>query len=290
MGNQGHSYEGCRLLKEWIQAGVLGEVREVVSWTDRPGHWWPAVKGPPDHSKLIPVAPPTLNWDAWLGVAAEREYDPAYLPSRWRGWWDFGTGPLGDVGCHIMDGAYYALELGAPTSVEAMASVTEYGTPAASVITMHFPKRNKMPPVKYTWSDGGLMPVLPDALEPTRKVSSEAGTLIFGSKATVLADFYYRSVRIIPETKMQELAPRLPPKTIPRVEGGPFAEWVRGCKGGPKPGSNFDYAGPFTETVLLGNVASRVGRRIDWDSAAMKVTNLPDANQFITKQYRPGWL
>jgi hypothetical protein len=132
--------------------------------------------------------------------------------------------------------------------------------------------------------------VLPEALEPDRKVSSEAGTLVFGSKATVLADFYYRSVRIIPETKMQELAPRLPAKTIPRVEGGPFAEWVRGCKGGPRPGSNFDYSGPLTETILLGNVASRVGRRIDWDSAAMKVTNLPEANRFITTQYRPGWL
>ncbi|MBI4624534.1 MAG: Gfo/Idh/MocA family oxidoreductase [Verrucomicrobia bacterium] len=295
MGNQGHAGEGCRLLREWVQAGVLGEVREVVSWTNRP--FYPPWREPvgsfkaPDHSKFIPVVPKTLNWDAWLSVSAERPYDPAYAPWKWRGWWDFGTGAFGDVACHIMDGAYWALDLGAPTAVEAMSTgATALASPLASVVTNHFPARGTMPPVKYTWSDGGLMPPLPKELELGRDLPEEAGTLLFGSKATVLCSFYYETVRIIPEAKMQEMAPGLPAKTIPRVQGGPFAEWVQGCKGGPKPGSNFDYSGPFAESVLLANVAIRARRRIEWDSAAMKVANLPDANQFVTKEYRPGWM
>ncbi|MSU23187.1 MAG: Gfo/Idh/MocA family oxidoreductase [Opitutus sp.] len=295
MGNQGHAGDGCRLLKEWVDAGVLGEVREVVSWTNRPFYppWREAVGSfkKPDHSKFIPVAPKSLNWDAWLGVAAERAYDPAYMPWKWRGWWDFGTGAFGDVACHIMDGAYWALNLGAPTSVEAISTqATDLACPLASVVTSHFPARGALPPVKYTWSDGSLMPPLPVDLEIGRDLPSEAGTLLFGSKATVLCSFYYETVRIIPEAKMREVAPHLPAKTIPRVSGGPFAEWLAGCKGGPKPGSNFEYSGPFTESVLLSNVAIRSRRRIEWDTKAMKVTNVPSANQFITKEYRPGWM
>lgn len=296
MGNQGHAGEGCRILKEWVEAGVLGEVREVVSWTNRP--FFPMWREPvgsfkaPDHSKFLPVPPPTLNWDAWLSVAKERPYDPAYMPGlKWRGWWDFGTGAFGDVACHIMDGAYWALNLGAPTAVEAMsAGATEHASPYASIVTNYFPARGTLPPVKYTWSDGGLIPPLPADLELGRDLPSEAGTLLFGSKATVLCSFYYDSVRIIPEAKMKEMSSSFPAKTIPRVQGGPFAEWIRACKGGPKAGSNFDYSGPFTEAVLLANVAIRSRRRIEWDAAAMKVANLPDANQFITKEYRPGWM
>ncbi len=296
MGNQGHTHDGTRLLKEWVQGGVLGEVREVVSWTNRP--FFPPWREPigafdaPDHSRFVPVVPKTLNWDAWLGASKARPYDPAYLPKlRWRGWWDFGTGAFGDVACHIMDGAYWALELGAPAAVEAISTgATGHATPHASIVTSQVPARGTMPPVKYTWADGSLLPPLPPDLELGRDLPAEAGTLLFGSKATVLCSFYYDSVRIIPETKMREMAPGLPAKTIPRVQGGPFAEWLRACKGGPKAGSNFDYSGPFTEAVLLSNVAIRSRRRIEWDSAAMKVTNLPDANQFITKEYRPGWM
>ncbi len=294
MGNQGHADEGCRILKEWVEAGVLGEVREIVSWTNRP--FFPPWREPlgsfkrPDHSKGAPAVPRGVNWDAWLGVAAARAYDPAYMPWKWRGWWDFGTGAFGDVACHIMDGAYWALNLGAPTAVEAMATqATDVASPLASIVTNHFPARGKLPPVKYTWSDGGLIPPLPRELEFGRDLNPEAGTLLFGSKATVLCSFYYETVRIIPEVKMREIAPTLPAKTIPRVKGGPFAEWLAGIKGGPTPGSNFEYSGPFTEAVLLANVAIRSRRRIEWDAAAMKVTNVPDANQFITKEYRPGW-
>ncbi|MFZ5495208.1 MAG: Gfo/Idh/MocA family protein [Verrucomicrobiota bacterium] len=287
MGNQGHANEGMRLIKEWHQAGVLGEVRELHSWTDRP--IWPQGVGAPDHSKMMPVVPDTLDWDLWLGVAPVREYDPGYVPFNWRGFWDFGTGALGDMGCHIMDGAYWALELTQPTRIEAIsARQTDQSPPTASVVTYHFPARGSLPAVKWTWYDGGLMPLLPPDLEATRKLEPN-GTLIVGRKATVFADTYYNSARIIPEAKRQAMAPTLPPKTLPRIEGGHFAEWVRACKGGTPAGANFEYAAQLTETVLLSNVAIRARRPIEWDAAAMKVANLPEANQYVTKSYRPGF-
>jgi Predicted dehydrogenases and related proteins len=287
MGNQGHALEGMRLIKEWLDAGIIGEVREMHSWTDRP--IWPQGVDLPDHGKFIPVVPSTLDWNLWLGVAPERDYDPAYVPFAWRGFWDFGTGALGDMGCHIMDGAYWALELTQPTAVEAIsARQTDQSPPTASVVTYEFPARKNLPALTWKWYDGGLMPLLPPELEATRQLQPN-GTLIVGSKATVFADTYYASARIIPETKMRELAPNLPPKTIPRVEGGHFAEWIRACKGGPKPGSNFEYASQLTETVLLSNVAVRTRRRIEWDAKAMKVANLPDADRYVTKTYRAGF-
>ncbi len=287
MGNQGHAGEGCRLLKEWVTAGVLGDVTEVHSWTDRP--IWPQGVNPPNHSKMMPVVQGTLDWDLWLGVAAQREYDPAYLPFTWRGYWDFGTGAMGDMGCHILDGAYYALSLGLPTRVEAVsANQTVTSPPTASMVTYHFPARGGMTPVKLTWYDGGLQPRLPVELEAGRLLAPN-GTLIIGSKATVLADTYYDKVRIIPDAKMQAMAPSLPPKTIPRVEGGHFAEWVRACKGGVPAGSNFDYASGLAEVALLSNLAIRARRPVDWDGAAMRVTNDAEANRLVAKQYRPGF-
>ena len=287
MGNQGHAREGARLLKEWVEAGVLGEVKEVHSWTDRP--IWPQGVKPFDHTKMMPVVPSTLDWDLWLGVAQPREFDPGYLPFVWRGFWDFGCGSLGDMGCHIMDGAYWALGLTAPTSVEPVsANQTEISAPTASVTRLHFPARGSMPAVKWTWYDGGMTPPVPADLEENRKLQDN-GTLLIGSKATVMCDTYYDSVRIIPEAKMKEMAPSLPPKTIPRVAGGHFAEWLRACKGGVPAGSNFEYASRLTESVLIGNVALRAKRRIEWDSASMKVTNLPSANEFVATHYRAGF-
>jgi predicted dehydrogenase len=287
MGNQGHAGEGARLLKEWVDAGVLGEVHEVHSWTDRP--IWPQGAEKPDHSKMMPVVQPSLSWDLWLGVAQPREFDPAYLPFKWRGYWDFGTGALGDMGCHIMDGTYWALGLTAPTSVEPIsAKGTDVSGPTAEVIRMQFPARGSMPPVQWTWYDGGLMPPMPPELEEARKLHDN-GTLLVGSKATVVADTYYDSIRIIPEAKMKEMAPGLPPKTIPRVVGGHFAEWIRACKGGVRAGSNFDYSSRLTESVIIGNIAVRARHRIEWDSDALKVTNLPSANEFVATHYRPGF-
>ncbi len=289
MGNQGHAHEGPRVLKEWINAGVLGDVIECHTWTNRP--IWPQGVGVPDHSKMMPVVPPTLDWDLWLGVAAMREYDPAYVPFTWRGYWDFGTGALGDMGCHLLDGAFWALELDAPTQVEAIsAKQTDISAPVASMMIYRFPARGKMPPVKWTWYDGGLEPMLPEGLDHAAKLSGGgSGTFIVGTKATVFAPTYYESVRIVPEAKMKEMASGLPPKTLPRIEGGHFAEWIRACKGGEPAGSNFGYAAKLTELCLLSNVAVRARRAIEWDAAAMKVTNLPYANEYLTKSYRPGF-
>ncbi len=287
MGNQGHAGEGARRLKEWVDAGVLGEVREVHSWTDRP--IWPQGVKPLDHTKMMPVVPGSLSWDLWLGVAQPREYDPAYLPFTWRGFWDFGTGALGDMGCHIMDGTYWALGLTAPTSVEPiLANETDGSGPTASVLKLQFPARGSMPPVQWTWYDGGLTPARPPQLEEARMLQDD-GTILIGSKATVIADTYYDSIRIIPEAKMKEMAPGLPPKTIPRVVGGHFAEWIRSCKGGVPAGSNFEYSSRLSESVLIGNIALRARRRIEWDSEALRVTNLESANQYVATQYRPGF-
>lgn len=287
MGNQGHAGEGIRLLKEWYQAGVLGEVREVHTWTDRP--IWPQGVKAPDHSKLIPVVPKTLDWDLWLGVAPARAYDPAYLPFNWRGYWDFGTGALGDMGCHMMDG-FWAFDLPAPTSVEAVAAgQTEISAPTASVVTYTFPARGSRPPLKWVWYDGKIEPVLPPEFEEGRKFPDNA-TFILGTKAAVIADPNYFTIRLMPETRMQEMAASLPPKTIPRIPGGNhFAEWIRACKGGEPAGSNFEYSARLTEMVLLSNVAIRARRRIEWDGVAKKVTNVPAANAFLTKTYRPGF-
>jgi len=287
MGNQGHANEGPRILKEWLDAGVLGEVRELHSWTDRP-IWPQGVKGP-DHSKFIPVVPDSLDWNLWLGVAADRPYDPAYAPFNWRGYWDFGTGALGDMGCHILDGAFWALGLDAPSRIEAISGrANELSAPTSSMITYHFPAKGTRPAIKWTWYDGGLQPALPAGWEEGRQFPTN-GTLVVGSKATALTSIYYESVRIIPEVKMRELGPTLPAKTLPRVEGGHFPEWIRACKGGPAAGSNFEYAAKLTELCLLSNVAIRSRQPIEWDASAMKVTNLPSANQFITKEYRAGF-
>ena len=287
MGNQGHAHEGTRLVKEWIEAGAIGPVREVHFWTNRP--IWPQGMDSPDHSKFLPVVPQTLDWDLWLGVAPRRPYDPAYAPFVWRGFWDFGTGALGDMACHIMDAAYWGLNLGAPTSVEAVATpVNDETAPTASMVTYQFPARGSMPPVKATWHDGQLRAPLPGHVSPKREIDNN-GTFIIGEKATIISDTYAGSVRIAPESTMQEVLEARIPKTYPRVKGGHFAEWIQACKGGEMCGSNFDYSGPFTETVLLGNLAIRTKRYLEWDSEKMEVTNYPEANRFVTKEYQPGW-
>ncbi len=287
MGNQGHANEGTRMLKEWYEAGVLGEVAEIHSWTDRP--IWPQGVKAPDHSKFMPVVPGTLDWNLWLGVAPERAYDPSIMPFNWRGFWDFGTGALGDMGCHILDGTFWALGLDAPVRVEAISGkANKLSGPTSSMIVYHFAGRGARPAIKWTWYDGGLQPALPDFWADD-KPFPENGTLIVGSKNTVLAPTYYESIRIVPEAKMKAAQPSLPAKTLPRVEGGHFAEWIRACKGGPAAGSNFAYASRLTELCLLSNIAVRARRPIEWDATAMKITNLASANQYLTKEYRPGF-
>ena len=285
MGIQGHCFEGPRLLCEWVRAGLIGPVREVHIWTNRP--IWPQGI---DRPKDTPSVPDGLDWDLWLGPAPQRPYHPAYLPFNWRGWWDFGCGALGDEGCHMMDAPYWALGLGHPTSVEAVTSPVSRDTyPKWSTVTYEFPARGDMPPAKLVWYDGGRQPPRPPQLEPERQMTKN-GMYLVGDKGTIFSPGYFcESPRVIPEKKMQELLPALPPRTIPRVPGT-YQEWIQACKGGKAPGANFpDFAGPQTDMVLLGNVAIRVGQKIEWDGPNMRVTNVPQANRYIRREYRKGW-
>ena len=283
MGNQGHANEGTRLMREWIQAGVIGPVHEVHVWTNRPIWEQPC----PSHERAR-IAPPELDWNLWLGVAAHRPYNEGYAPFSWRGWWDFGCGALGDMGCHILDASFWALDLAAPESVEAECGpFTEESPPAWSIVTYRFPARGEMPPVKVIWYDGGKKPPRPPGLEADRKLPAQ-GQYFLGEKGVLMeAGAYGVSPRLVPEERMKAFLPNRPPKTIPRVpEGDPHLEWVNGCRGGPMPGSNLAYSGPLTEMVLLGNAAIRAGSRIDWDAKALTITNLPEANRFLAKTYR----
>jgi predicted dehydrogenase len=297
MGNQGHSGDGIRLICEWIWDGAIGAVHEVHAWTNRP--IWPQGIYRPRESA---AAPQTLNWDLWLGPAPYRPYHPVYLPAKWRGWWDFGCGAMGDMACHVLDPVFWALKLGYPISVEAsspgvfvdweMAAQTPDETPpVASIIRYEFPAREKMPPVAMTWFDGGLMPPRPDELEPDRQMGTDASGVIFiGDKGKLMCGEYGDSPRLIPETKMK--AYKQPPqklRRIPNGNDGHEADWVRACKGGEPASSNFDYAGPMTETVLLGNVALRAGKKLYWDGQNMKVTNAPEADPYVRAKYREGW-
>jgi len=285
MGNQGHSSEEIRVLCEMIWSGAIGNVREVHAWTDRPV--WPQGIGLPAGT---PVVPAYLNWDLWLGPAPVRPYHPAYHPFTWRGWLDFGTGALGDMGCHVMDSAIWALKLGAPTSVEACVSsrvvknwekaANKETYPDASIVRYEFGARGDMPAVKLAWYDGGLKPARPAELEPERNLGAN-GVIFIGDKGVMMEG------RIIPESKMKDF--ERPPRTIPRVTGTHEQNWIDACKGGPAAGSNFEYAGPLTETVLLGNIAIRAGKRLEWDSASMKITNVPEANELVGRKYRAGW-
>jgi hypothetical protein len=283
LGNQGQAFEETRLVCEFIWDGAIGPVREVHSWCNRPI----SPRGL-DRPKDTPPVPETLNWDLWLGSAPERPYHPCYLPFSWRGWWDFGTGVLGDIGCHQFAPIFRALKLGYPTSVEACTSgVNSETAPLASIVRYEFPARGDMPPVKLTWYDGGLMPPRPAELEDGRRFGGADDNLYVGDKGKMLGH------RLIPESRMKEY--KKPPATLPRSPGH-HKEWISACKGGPPAGSNFEVSGPMAEVVLLGNIAVRMsqklyeeGLKLYYDGPNMRVTNVPEANEYIRRQYRKGW-
>ena len=288
MGNQGHAMESNRLVYEWIHAGVIGDVTEVHSWTDRPAGMWPQGVDAPTET---PSLPRVLNWDLWLGPAPYRHYHPIYAPFRWRGFWDFGTGSLGDMGCHILDTPVWALDLSHPTSIEAVMN-TPYSKdtyPVGSMIRYEFPKRGSQPPVTLTWYDGGLTPFRPKELEEGRRMGDrDGGTLFFGTKGTLMCGTFGQYARLIPESEMKKFIK--PPKTLKRTEGI-YKEWVDACRGGEPATSNFDVSGPLTEIVLLGNVAMRYpGKRLYYDGKNMKVTNVEDADLYIRRHYEAGWV
>jgi predicted dehydrogenase len=283
MGNQGHATDGTRLTKEWADSGILGDVELVHCWTIKlqDGKYRSAIREKEWEGKSVPD---NLDWNLWVGPNEMKPYSDEVAPFRWRGWWAYGNGALGDIGCHTMDAPFYALELGAPVAVTAETSgYNEFTFPDWSVITYEFPARGKRPPCKLVWYDGGKLPELPSDMEGI-EFNPKAGYLMMGSKATVYNPTEKgESPRIVPEAKRQALRDSMPEPSIPRVPaGGPHMEWVRACKGGPTPGSNFDYAGPLTEMVLLGNLAIRAkGNRILWDSENLKVTNMPELNKYV---------
>jgi predicted dehydrogenase len=283
MGNQGHSGAGPYRLKLWLDKNVLGKVTEVHSVTNRPT-WLQGV----DRPALTPEVPEGLAWDLWLGPAQERPYHPAYCPRAWRGWWDFGTCALGDMGCHVLDAPYYALAAGAPTRISAEApDATSESGPKKSIITFEFPARGDMPAFTWKWYDGGNLPPRPEELpEKYYWGDHEGGSLLIGDKGKAIMGTYGNNLRLLPDSLMEnfELATVSPHKTM-----GHHREWVEACKTGGKTVSNFEYAAGLTELVHLGNLAIRAGQPIEWDSANMKITNVPEANQYLTRNYRAGW-
>ncbi len=288
MGNQGHSQDGVRNICEWIWDGAIGEVREVHAWTNRPV--WPQGIDRPKGSDTVPA---TLDWDLWLGPAPERPYlKGVYNPFVWRGWWDFGGGALADMACHVLDPVFSALKLKYATSVEASCTKVNNETfPLASIVHFEYPAREGMPPVKIHWYDGGLKPARPDVLEVGRPLDQESSNVLFmGSKGVLRCGEYGGSPRLIPEKAMKEY--KRPPQTLERIKGSHEQNWIRACKGGPAATSNFDYSGPFTEMVVMGNLALRpenVGKKLEWDGEKMLVTNDEKANDYVHMHYRKGW-
>ncbi len=288
MGNQGHGGEGLRLYWEFIHDGAIGKVSEVHVWTDRAGTperaWWPQGVDRPQGTEPIPE---TLDWDHWLGPARWRPYHSAYAPFKWRGWWDYGCGAIGDMAVHNADPAFFALELGAPTAVQAETSpVNDETLPVWNIITFEFPARGDRPAVKMTWYDGAKLPPAPAELEG-RKLGDN-GILFVGDKGKLLGPSHAGAPRLIPESRQKEYG--RPPKTLPRSPGH-HREWIDACKAG-KPQdakSGFWYAGPFVEALLVGNLAVRLQKRVEWDCEKMRSPNCPEADNYVTKFYRAGY-
>ncbi len=294
MGNQGHCGEAYRILCEWIWDGAIGEVTETHSWTNRPT--WPQgiKKRPPCRP-----APDHLDWDKWLGPASWREYHEGLHPFKWRGWWQYGSGALGDMGCHIMDGAFWALHLMYPTSVTLVEAkgLNDLTFPVSSHIVWEFPQRLPqrgvnidLPPVKVHWWDGDQKPPIAKELQKKYKRRfGDNGTIYVGAKGTIVTDSHGGSVQIVEPDLMKSY--ERPEKTIPRVKGGSFGHFYSSIKAERDTCANFRYAGAFTETVQMGNLSLRagVGRKVAWDGRNMKVTNMPKLNRYVSREYRNGW-
>lgn len=285
MGNQGQASENARLICETIWSKALGTVREVHAGSNR----YPPIspRGVARPAETPPV-PDYLDWDLWLGPARPRPYHPCYHPFAWRGWWDFGTGVLGDIGCHQLSAIFKALKLGHPTSVEACSSnhqcppeIADETAPVSSITRWHFPAAGERAPVTITWWDGGLKPPRPEELELGRSFAEKDWLLVVGDQAKMLDH------RIIPETKAQAIG--RPPRVLERSPGH-YVEWIQACKGGPPAGSNFiDHAAHLAEVVLLGNIALRTKEKLLWDGENQRFTNSDAANALLNPPYRSGW-
>ncbi len=317
MGNQGASGDGVRQLREWYNAGLLGDVHTVYVWTNRPV--WP--QGIPWPSQKAEV-PKELDWDLWLGTAPYKDYVEKIVPFNWRGWWDYGTGALGDMACHLVEPPFRVLNLNYPTDVTASVGsvyVDEFqrgyfpeSCPPSSYIVLTFPGNKGKQPIKLHWMDGGIQPPRPEELGPNEMMGDGGNGVIFvGTKGKMMCSTYGANPQLLPTSKTQETKVR---QTIPRVPGGAeghYAQWVEACLAGygkMEVSSPFEIAGPLTETILMGNLAIRShdirvpredrpgqfnypGRNIKlmWDGKNMKITNFDEANQFVKREYREGW-
>jgi len=308
MGNQGSSGDGVRLMQEWYNAGLIGDATAIHVWTHRPV--WPQGGLKPTTKDEIPKE---LDWELWQGPAAADEYHKEFLPFNWRGWWAYGTGALGDMGCHLIDPAFKTVGLGYPSEVECSMSTLYQvmwtplahpdSCPVSSSVKMKFPGKPGKPDVALYWMDGGIQPERPDELGPNEQMGgSDGGVIITGTKGKMMCGTYGANPTLLPTTRMSETANV--PKTLARVPEGHYVQWVNACIAGygqKELSSPFDYAGPLTETILMGNLALRSfnirdtsghypGRKkLLWDAANMKITNFDEANQFVKREYRQGW-
>ncbi|MEO6314707.1 MAG: Gfo/Idh/MocA family oxidoreductase [Chitinophagaceae bacterium] len=308
MGNQGASGDGVRFMREWYNAGLIGDATQIHVWTNRPV--WPQGLGNPKGTDEIPKE---LNWDLWLGPAKFEAYHKEFLPFNWRGYWAYGTGALGDMGCHLIDPAFKVVGLGYPSEVECSegavfekmwnAAYYPESCPISSSVKLKFPGKDGKPDVKLYWMDGGIMPERPDELGPDEKMGgSDGGVIITGTKGKMMCDCYGANPTLLPTSKTKDINV---PQTLARVPEGHYLQWVNACIAGfgkAETSSNFDYAGPLTETILMGNLALRSyitksadgnsfpGRKkLLWDAANMKITNYDEANQYVRRTYREGW-
>lgn len=276
LGTQIHAEDNYRRVVEVVKSGAIGAISEVHVWV---GKDW---SGPTERPLDTPPVPGTLAWDLWLGPAPERPYHSAYLPQEWRRWWDFGGGTLADMGCHYIDVVFWALDLAHPLSAEAFGPpVNKETAPANLKVRWEFPKRGEQPPVTLWWYDGNERPTV---LAEKKIQAPDAGVLFVGEKGMMLAN--YSMYQLLPEDQFKGYTP--PPAIIPSSIGH-HKEWIMACKTGSPTTCNFGYSGPLTETVLLGNVAYRSGKKIEWDSKKLKAKNAPEADQYISREYRKGW-
>ncbi len=295
MGNQGATMEGTRTLREWIEAGLIGDVKEVHYWTNRP--IWPQGTGLEFPSQPVPA---TINWDVWQGTCAtDRPYNPAIHPFKWRGFWDYGCGALGDIGCHSMNSAFWVLDLKGDFVVESskVSAFDENIAPKRATITYDFPAKGKRAAVKIIWQDGVRDPntdpdfVRPPGIPADLKLNEGFGQVFVGTEGTLfINDAYCQSAPVVFPESLREKT-RSIKKVYDRVKGGPTQELCRAVRGdGPKPVSNFvDHAGPLTEMVLAGNLSVRLGKKIDWNSEKMEARGLPEVKAMLKRQYRAGW-
>jgi predicted dehydrogenase len=289
LGNQGHSYDSIRIFCEWIWDGAIGSVKEIHAFC---GSNYSRIRqlGQRQEKQTIPD---TLDWDQWIGPAAMRPYNSMYLPGSWRGWMPFGSGVIGDWVCHVVDPVFWALDLGAPSTVinEAQGyDPKEHADtfPSGSKVTYEFPAKGNRAAVKMIWFDGTAQPPRPQELEANRKMQG-TGAFVYGDKGVISYGSHGAGeVRIIPEAKMKEY--KRPEAKIPRVPGGHYQDWLRAIRANKPAGSNFDYGGPLTEIAQLGVIATKMlGQKLQWDGPNMRFTNSEEANKHLNPPYREGW-